>query len=161
MRLQLSIVCENTVGRPIPACGEHGFACFLRGSFGNWLFDTGSGSTLLDNLNTLDIDPQSIDGVILSHGHYDHCGGLMPLLKEVGSRRVVAHPEIFRERFWQGQHEERNISMQYPREELEEKGAQFDFHAELATVAPGLYFSGKIERTCTLEEGDPQLVCRN
>lgn len=115
----------------------------------------------MDNLNTLEIDAQSIDGVILSHGHYDHCGGLLPLLKKIGSRRVVAHPEVFRERFWQGQHEERNISMQHPREELEKVGAQFDLQPEMISVAPGLYFSGKIERSCAMEKGDPHLVCRN
>ena len=158
MKLQLSIICENTVGRPVPACGEHGFACLLQGPFGCWLFDTGSGSTLLSNLQGLDYDLKAIDGVILSHGHYDHCGGLMPLLQQSGPLRVIAHPEIFRQRFWQGQHEERNISIQYGREELEQAGARFDFHGEMASVAPGLYFSGKIPRSNQLEKGDPHLV---
>ena len=56
MTLQLSIICENTVGRPISACGEHGFACLVKTPAGSWLFDTGGGETLLANMSALEHD---------------------------------------------------------------------------------------------------------
>lgn len=161
MNVRISVVCENTVGRPIPACGEHGFACLLEGPFGAWLFDTGSGSTLLHNLSVLDLDADAIEGIVLSHGHYDHCGGLLPLLQKIGPRPVHGHPDVFRERFWQGQHEERNISMPHSREQLESAGASFCLSNEITELAPGLYFSGNVQRSNLLEKGDPHLVCRN
>lgn len=161
MNVQVSIVCENTVGRPISACGEHGFACLLSGPFGTWLFDTGSGSTLLQNLTALEQNADAIDGVVLSHGHYDHCGGLLPLLKKIGPRPVYGHPDIFRERFWQGQHEERNISIPQSREELETAGASFQLSSDLTELAPGLYFSGRVQRSQPVEKGDQHLVCRD
>jgi 7,8-dihydropterin-6-yl-methyl-4-(beta-D-ribofuranosyl)aminobenzene 5'-phosphate synthase len=161
MTLHLAIVCENTVGRPIRACGEHGFSCLVRTETGTWLFDTGSGETLLDNLVALDIDASQIDAVILSHGHYDHCGGLLPLLQKIGPRPVYSHSGIFSERFWQGQHEERDISLPYTRAELESAGGTFHHLDSFAEVASGLYFSGSIPRLEPLEKGDPHLVQRS
>jgi 7,8-dihydropterin-6-yl-methyl-4-(beta-D-ribofuranosyl)aminobenzene 5'-phosphate synthase len=161
MPLQLAIICENTVGRPISACGEHGFACLVQTADATWLFDTGSGKTLLDNLAALEHDVHQIDGVILSHGHYDHSGGLLPLLKKTGSRPVYAHPQIFIERFWQGQHERRDISLPYSRTVMESTGAEFKLLDRFTELAPGVYFSGTIPRLSSLEVGDPHLVRRS
>lgn len=161
MTLQLAIICENTVGRPISACGEHGFACLVKMQDGIWLFDTGSGETLLANLVALEHDAHQIDGVILSHGHYDHSGGLLPLLKAVGARPVYAHSQVFGERFWQGKHEQRDISLPYKRRDLESAGACFKFMNTFTELASGLYFSGAIPRISPLESGDSHLVRRS
>lgn len=158
MSLQLDIICENTVGRPIKAVGEHGFACLLQTPDLTWLFDTGSSVNLIKNLYSLGHRPGDIDGIILSHGHYDHCGGLLPFLKEVGTRPVYAHPEIFKQRYWQGQHELRDIGLAHSRAELEDAGADFCFLDELTELADGIYFSGTIPKRSPWETGDPHLV---
>lgn len=161
MAQHLAIVCENTVGRPVAARGEHGFACLLELPAGTWLFDTGSGSTLLGNLAVLGYDARRIDAIVLSHGHYDHCGGLLPLLDQIGPRPVYAHEQIFSERYWRGQHEQRNISLPYTRAQLESAGAVFRFRDTFAELMPGLYFSGPVPRRVPLEAGDPHLVRRS
>jgi 7,8-dihydropterin-6-yl-methyl-4-(beta-D-ribofuranosyl)aminobenzene 5'-phosphate synthase len=158
MTISLAIICENTVGRPIAACGEHGFCCLVQTSTGRFLFDTGSGATLLENLDILGHDAHGIDAIVLSHGHYDHCGGLLPLLVKIGPRPVYAHPRIFTERFWRGQYEQRNISLPYRRADLEAAGADFHLLDTFTELAPGLYFSGSIPRTFPHETGDPHLV---
>ena len=115
---------------------------------------------MLGNLAVLDHDPATIDGIILSHGHYDHCGGLLSLLQAIGARPVYAHPGLFRERYWQGQHEQRAISIPASREELAAAGADFVFHPGLTELAPGLFLSGGIPRLNPYETGDPHLVER-
>ena len=58
-----------------------GFACVVRGAGKTILFDTGGdGAVLMSNMRKLDIDPQTIDAVVLSHDHGDHTGGLKAFL---------------------------------------------------------------------------------
>ena len=58
-----------------------GFSCLIEGAEKTILFDTGgNGSSLLENMNELGIDPQKIDVVVLSHLHGDHVGGLKEFL---------------------------------------------------------------------------------
>ncbi|NJC88702.1 MAG: MBL fold metallo-hydrolase [Desulfuromonas sp.] len=156
--VKLTIICENTVGRPLPLIGEHGFACLIDSPAGRLLFDTGRGLSLLHNLETLGIDPQSIDAVVLSHGHDDHTGGLLPLLHRTGARPVFAHPGIFAERFFVKGEERRSIGLAVGRTELEAAGARFRYLDECSEIAGGLWFSGCIQRTSPEESGDPCLV---
>ncbi|UCD49282.1 MAG: MBL fold metallo-hydrolase [Phycisphaerales bacterium] len=66
-----------------------GFAAHLIGPQENILFDTGSdGALLLGNMGELDIDPNRIETVVLSHNHADHTGGLVSLLKQNASMTI-------------------------------------------------------------------------
>lgn len=62
---------------------DWGFACLVEGPDQTLLFDTGgNGDLLLQNMRTLGIDPRAVDGVVLSHEHNDHTGGLTAFLAE-------------------------------------------------------------------------------
>ncbi|MEA1964908.1 MAG: MBL fold metallo-hydrolase [Candidatus Aerophobetes bacterium] len=76
-----------------------GFSCLIKGLEKTILFDTGGeGDILLSNMEKLNIDPQKIEVVILSHIHYDHVGGLFALL-EKNHNLAVYLPESFPENF--------------------------------------------------------------
>ena len=61
---------------------DWGFSCLVEACGKIILFDTGAkGNILLDNMRKLDIDPLKIDAVFISHGHWDHTGGLLSFLK--------------------------------------------------------------------------------
>jgi 7,8-dihydropterin-6-yl-methyl-4-(beta-D-ribofuranosyl)aminobenzene 5'-phosphate synthase len=60
-----------------------GFSCLVEGPEKTILFDTGGDSpTLMRNVRTLEIDPQVVDAVVISHAHGDHVGGLAGFLEE-------------------------------------------------------------------------------
>ena len=59
---------------------EHGLALLIETGNRTLDFDTGAGKALLPNMQRLKIDPDQIDGVIFSHGHSDHTGGLSGLM---------------------------------------------------------------------------------
>lgn len=60
-----------------------GFSCMVKTPGTNILFDTGGdGSILLSNMQKLDLKPEAIDKVVISHIHSDHLGGLDSFLQE-------------------------------------------------------------------------------
>jgi 7,8-dihydropterin-6-yl-methyl-4-(beta-D-ribofuranosyl)aminobenzene 5'-phosphate synthase len=76
-----------------------GFAAWLEYGDRTVLFDTGgNGSLLLRNMAVLDLDPQTVDIVVLSHIHGDHTGGLASLLA-VNPQVTVYLPQAFPTRF--------------------------------------------------------------
>ena len=95
MPIKFTILCENSVGVPFSAVGEHGFACFIESDSGNYLFDTGQGLGILQNAAVLNKDLSSIKAIMISHGHYDHTGGLPQVLQRCGRVPVYAHKGNF------------------------------------------------------------------
>ncbi|MHC4913081.1 MAG: MBL fold metallo-hydrolase [Planctomycetota bacterium] len=59
-----------------------GFSCLVRDGEKTILFDTGPNRSLVDNMKSLAIEPESIDIVVLSHIHGDHTGGLGSFLEK-------------------------------------------------------------------------------
>jgi 7,8-dihydropterin-6-yl-methyl-4-(beta-D-ribofuranosyl)aminobenzene 5'-phosphate synthase len=75
MKTRITILCENLVGRLVGS-GEHGFSAFIETDQGNTLFDTGRGPSIVANSLALGKDLRTVQKIFLSHGHYDHTGGL-------------------------------------------------------------------------------------
>lgn len=95
---KLTIVFDNTTTNPQNLEGW-GFAAVVDYGDHRLLFDTGgSGSVLLDNLRLVDVDPATIEAVILSHQHYDHTNGLQALL-DTGIHPIVYAPAEFTSAF--------------------------------------------------------------
>jgi 7,8-dihydropterin-6-yl-methyl-4-(beta-D-ribofuranosyl)aminobenzene 5'-phosphate synthase len=65
--------------------GEHGLSLHVRTREGDLLFDTGSTGAFLKNARFLGVDLSSLSSVVLSHGHYDHSGGLTALYEGMGN----------------------------------------------------------------------------
>ncbi len=78
---------------------EHGFSVLLESNEGIILFDTGQSDMIIRNAKALDIDLSKIDYIILSHGHYDHTGGLEAVLKETNNVLVCAHQDVFGKKY--------------------------------------------------------------
>lgn len=74
---------------------EHGLSLYIEANNYKILFDAGQSSTFLENASKLGIDISKIDFLILSHGHYDHTGGVEEFLKINTKAKVVYKNEIF------------------------------------------------------------------
>ncbi|NLC72140.1 MAG: MBL fold metallo-hydrolase [Desulfuromonadaceae bacterium] len=156
--MRLTILCENSVGKNTAVLAEHGFSCLIESEQGNHLFDAGQGLTLSHNLNVLGRNLAGLRSFILSHGHYDHAGGLPEVLARTGPLEITAHPDIFRPRFWKGKEEFRFVGIPHREAALVGMGARFRLLREFTELAPGLFFTGEIPRRTPFEKGDPGLV---
>lgn len=78
---------------------EHGLSFLIELDGGRILFDTGQGPALEANSRTLGVDLATIDTLILSHGHYDHTGGIPHLIEVAKSMNIYAHPGTMQKRF--------------------------------------------------------------
>lgn len=158
METTLSVICENSVGRAIPALGEHGFACLIERDATTVLVDCGQGFGIERNARVLGKDLRSLDAVVLSHGHYDHVGGLEQVLAYTGVIDIFAHPEIFVPRYSRSEYALRFIGIPQRRELLETLGARFAWTPKFCEVAPGIHVTGQVQRRTTYEQGAPELV---
>ncbi len=154
--MRLTILCENSVARPFGLLGEHGFACYLETPSGNYLFDTGQGQTLVPNARQLGKDLATIKALLISHGHYDHTGGLPAVLEIRDSLDIYGHPEMFSVRYWEIESRRRYLGIPFKRQYLESLGARFHLSSDLVEVGPGVFLSGEIPRRNACEQGDPQ-----
>ena len=163
MKARITVLCENTVGALI-GTGEHGFSIFIETEAGNYLFDTGNGFSIVRNALLLRKDLGSIKKIFLSHGHYDHTGGLPDVLSLKGDVEVCAHPDIFLERihvFKKNNREERKfIGLRYHRGYLEFSGARFVLKKEFYDPEKGIFLTGEIPRKTSFEKPDPRLFAK-
>lgn len=128
--------------------GEHGLSLWIESPAQDEaiLYDTGqSGEVLLHNAQKLGVDLDRGSTVVLSHGHYDHTGGL-PLLLEGAPRRLIAHPAAFEEKL-KGKEQPRDIGSPLTEEEITKKGWSLELPRESLEIVPGLRTSGEVPRT--------------
>jgi 7,8-dihydropterin-6-yl-methyl-4-(beta-D-ribofuranosyl)aminobenzene 5'-phosphate synthase len=133
---EVTILADNHVRSPRPKGlqAEWGFAAAVDGL----LFDAGQTGVAAENARKLGIDPR-FETIVLSHGHYDHTGGL-PSFVDNGPQ-VYAHPDAFEPRF----HESEPIGFPYDRDWLESQ-VPLRIHTDPVEVAPDLWALGEIPR---------------
>lgn len=80
--IKITTLIENNIDDNNKLINEHGLSLLIEANDKRLLFDTGQTSAFLDNARSLNINLDDLDGVVLSHSHYDHTGGIIRLLKE-------------------------------------------------------------------------------
>ena len=118
--MRLTVLYDNHSGFRKGLLGAHGFSALIELGGIKVLVDTGTeGEILLNNMRALGVSPEDVDYVFITHGHYDHTGGLKTFL-EVREKpiKVIAHPEIFRRRIAL-KPRRREIGIPFTREELD------------------------------------------
>jgi 7,8-dihydropterin-6-yl-methyl-4-(beta-D-ribofuranosyl)aminobenzene 5'-phosphate synthase len=144
---------------------EHGYAVWIEAGAERVLLDTGAGTALLPNTETLGVDLAEATAIVLSHGHYDHTGGLADTLSRNGRAPV-----------WFGPGVERTRVSRRPDREAKDAGmvesARLAFDALPAArrrpvttpvlIAPGIGVSGPVPRACPFEDtGGPFFLDAN
>tara|TARA_Y100000780_G_C13689603_1_gene418988 strand:+ start:408 stop:1259 length:852 start_codon:yes stop_codon:yes gene_type:complete len=139
---------------------EHGFSALVD-VYGyprkRILFDTGISETgMLYNVDRLGIDLNSIDAIVLSHGHKDHFAGLVTVLKRIKRNiPLILHTDAFLKRFLLFPNGEK---MKYPvlnEDELTKNGADVKSIKEPYIIGDSILVTGEITRKTDFEKGFP------
>ncbi|MDD4549154.1 MAG: MBL fold metallo-hydrolase [Syntrophomonadaceae bacterium] len=81
--VKISTLTENSNENHPELANEFGISVFIETPDCNVLFDTGKYGGIVDNAKKLGINLKETDAVVLSHGHYDHCGGVKAFVEKV------------------------------------------------------------------------------
>jgi 7,8-dihydropterin-6-yl-methyl-4-(beta-D-ribofuranosyl)aminobenzene 5'-phosphate synthase len=95
--VKITILVDNRAGGELTA--EHGLSLWIEAGDRKVLFDTGQGSALPPNAASLHVDLRETDTMVLSHGHFDHTGGVAHVLKTAGPIDTYCHPGVVLPRY--------------------------------------------------------------
>lgn len=92
----IKVLIENTVEKERPELKpQHGISLYLETLGKKMLFDVGQNHLFLENARKLAVPVEAVDGVIISHGHYDHGGGLEPFFRKNSRGMVFLNKNCF------------------------------------------------------------------
>jgi len=94
LKVKITTLLENTT-KDAALLPKHGLSIHIETPKHKILFDLGPDDTFLANAQKMGIDLAEVDTVVLSHGHYDHGGGLPGFLKINNKAKVYINPLAF------------------------------------------------------------------
>jgi 7,8-dihydropterin-6-yl-methyl-4-(beta-D-ribofuranosyl)aminobenzene 5'-phosphate synthase len=148
---KITIVVDNRADRGL--LSEHGFSVWVEVAGRRLLFDTGQGAALADNANKLGIDLRTADTVVLSHGHYDHTGGLPLVLAGAPTAEIYAHPASTGSRYAIRHGAAKSIAMSaVARTALESHTACVHWTTQAVQLTAGVGITGPIPRLTAYED---------
>ncbi|MBI9061617.1 MAG: MBL fold metallo-hydrolase [Marinilabiliaceae bacterium] len=153
---QITTLVENRVSGKNLKC-EHGLSFHIQTSSGSYLFDTGQSGKFIENALKLGIDLSQVDAVVLSHGHYDHAGGLLHFLEVNDRAKVYLHPQALKERFSRSAEVLKSNGIPW-RNEWQQFEDRFVFVDEPMKLEDGIHMLPNIQSVPDYKVLNPRLV---
>jgi 7,8-dihydropterin-6-yl-methyl-4-(beta-D-ribofuranosyl)aminobenzene 5'-phosphate synthase len=152
-RVRITVLVENTA-QGFGILAEHGLAYWIECNGQNVLFDTGQGNILANNAKRLGIRLQEADCIVLSHGHYDHTGGLPEALATNPRATVYAHPAALAPKYTRrADGTSKRIGLPDRTEGmLRSLGQRLVRMEQPTSVAPGVTITGPVPRLTRFED---------
>lgn len=159
--LQITALMDDTLTGRKDLMAEHGLSLHICRNGRQLLFDCGSSGAALDNAQKLGIDLRKLDGVVLSHAHYDHAAGFRFLVQKYPEvQRLYTGPGFFEPKYARNENCYANLSAGFDRRFLEEHGISHQPVTDLQEIFPGVYAISGFPRLETMETIPERFVRR-
>ncbi len=162
-KLRLTTLVENTAPRR-GLLAEMGLCILIEADGLNILMDSGASTkTVTHNAEILGINLAKVDIIVLSHGHYDHTGGLPAVLSAINKEvEIIAHPAVWGLKYGKNHNTEgyHYSGIPYRREELERLGARFTLTPDPTWLNEDIVVSGEEPMTTDFEAVDDVLYLK-
>ena len=137
---------------------EHGLSFYIESGGMKVLYDTGqSGDVLLHNALLAGVNLSGLDFIVLSHGHYDHSGGLLKVLKMNEGVTLAVNPSAFQKKFARRENGLKDISIPFELTELREH-CKLQIESGSVDLGGGISLTGEIARITPYEMPQPDLL---
>jgi 7,8-dihydropterin-6-yl-methyl-4-(beta-D-ribofuranosyl)aminobenzene 5'-phosphate synthase len=152
VNIKITTLSENTANYGMIA--EWGLSILVEVDGMKILMDTGLSFSAVHNAHLMGVDLNTIDHIVLSHGHADHTGGLREVLSIKKGVEIIAHPDIWASKYTRRdlRAKEQYIGIPYVREELENRGARFNLTKEPLYISEHVLTTGEIPMLSGYEE---------
>ncbi len=161
MSIRITTLSENTaaIGEFL---GEWGLSILVETPDTHILLDTGKSISTVYNADSLGIDLSKIDAVVLSHGHYDHTGGLSSVLRRMRKPvDIIAHPDIWQLKYSHRENmPDRYIGIPFQKTELESLGARFNLNSQPVIINDDILTTGEVSMVNEYEQIDTGLFVK-
>jgi 7,8-dihydropterin-6-yl-methyl-4-(beta-D-ribofuranosyl)aminobenzene 5'-phosphate synthase len=146
----ITTLVENTTSS-LGLLAEHGLSFWIEYGNRHILFDTGQSELLVQNAKALNIDLAQADVIVLSHGHYDHTGGLSTVLGIARKAILYLHPAAIKLKFSRSSPKPCSIGMPDPVKKAihSRKIIWTEFPTQ---VFDGIGLTGQVPRTNNFED---------
>ncbi len=159
--LRITTLIENSAGDHQALHHEHGLSFFVELDGHGIVFDTGQSGAFIENAANLKIDLSAPDYVVLSHGHYDHSGGLTRLADVSGTFGLIVGQGFFREKYGFRNGVCQFLGNNFDESFLKEKRIRYSFAPEgLTEILPGVFVVSGFPRVHDDERINPRFVLR-
>lgn len=165
--LEIITLSENTAGGRRGILAEWGLSMLAKAEGRHILLDTGGSVTTVHNADVLGVDLHKVETIVLSHGHYDHTGGLLSVLARVRREEVeiIGHPDIWGRKYSKNKKSGsfKYVGIPFSREALESLGGSFILTPDPTWITEDIVASGeeptatdfeKVADTLYLKEGE-------
>ncbi len=161
--LKVHILVNNIV-RKRGFKAEHGLSLWIEKDNKKILFDTGQTSMFLHNAKEMDLDLTKTDYIILSHGHYDHCGGLLsyPTNGGKGIPNIYIHKEALLDKYAVSKKGDkyRYVGVPWSLEEIKKLKNKLIFNKKITRIENDITILGEIPSTTQIEEVPKQFFVK-
>ncbi|HBC89805.1 MAG TPA: MBL fold metallo-hydrolase [Lentisphaeria bacterium] len=157
--ITIKVVVENSVSTR-KYLSEHGLSFFIEAGKKKILFDCGQGAAFYANLYPMGIYMSLIDIIALSHGHYDHTGGLEYILGRNKKAVIYAHPSALLPKFKNEKGVARDIGMpEYSRNAISKNKDMFKKVTAPTEICEDVFLTGEIPRRHDEEKMTDENFC--